>query len=460
MSTLIPKFDLKNGGSTPTGAVNRPINEKLAEIVSVKDFGAIGDGTTDDTVAIQAAMDAGYNIVIPSGTYKVTSSINVRLETTITGYGTCLIVGYHTNAVFYFKGLTVAGSNAGKSLIQGVNFTNGATYTPSEFIRLGDTTTTGALNYLGAAINTEIRQCSFYGVATQAIGIYRAYNVSIKNCTITNFTGTGVKTFQSVSDNTTWAYGTSIYSTDFTNIVGNGIIAASGDIEVFGGVIEGCSLGGVEISATNGLSDYPQVSFHGVYFEANTNYQVKSTYRPTNVGFFGCQFKSGGISNNFIFVSGSTANYYNCTTPNNSCTFTYGNIRLLNCAYLYDSTTSLVDSIKIDDYPVRSNDPATANNLFKQININGTEGGGAAILLCTHESGTGNATNAELFLVRFGRSGNNYSVKSISREEGTDTSTYTFSIDASGYLQVTSAAGKTRYMVVSSTAGEFFAAGA
>ena len=82
MTTLIPKFDLKNGGSTPSGAVNRSIYLKLAEEVSIKDFGAVGDGTTDDTAAINAALAASSNVIVPIGmTCLISSTIAVTNET-------------------------------------------------------------------------------------------------------------------------------------------------------------------------------------------------------------------------------------------------------------------------------------------------------------------------------------------------------------------------------------------
>lgn len=62
---------------TWTGAVERVLPEKLGDIVSAKDFGAVGDGVTDNTTFLQAAIDwceaNNATLLIPSGVYRTGS---------------------------------------------------------------------------------------------------------------------------------------------------------------------------------------------------------------------------------------------------------------------------------------------------------------------------------------------------------------------------------------------------
>jgi len=69
------------------GAVARPIRDKLADAVSVKDFGAAGDGIVDDTLAVQAALTAATAVHLPPGTYRVSNTITVGYGQTLSGAG-------------------------------------------------------------------------------------------------------------------------------------------------------------------------------------------------------------------------------------------------------------------------------------------------------------------------------------------------------------------------------------
>ena len=52
--------------------------------VSVKEFGAIGNGFVDDYKAVQAALDSGASVVtIPMGVYNISSTLLVHSNTTI-----------------------------------------------------------------------------------------------------------------------------------------------------------------------------------------------------------------------------------------------------------------------------------------------------------------------------------------------------------------------------------------
>jgi parallel beta-helix repeat protein len=52
-----------------SGAVERTAQAKMRDVVSVKDFGAVGNGVADDTAAIQAALATGKSVYFPDGTY-------------------------------------------------------------------------------------------------------------------------------------------------------------------------------------------------------------------------------------------------------------------------------------------------------------------------------------------------------------------------------------------------------
>jgi hypothetical protein len=61
-----------------SGAALQTVQTKLGQYVSAKDFGAVGDGVADDTVALNAAFDYAIPLAIPvelEGTYLVTGSI-------------------------------------------------------------------------------------------------------------------------------------------------------------------------------------------------------------------------------------------------------------------------------------------------------------------------------------------------------------------------------------------------
>lgn len=50
-------------------------------MINVKNFGAVGDGKTDDTAAIQSAFDTGLTVYIPEGRYKITGTLRLKEST-------------------------------------------------------------------------------------------------------------------------------------------------------------------------------------------------------------------------------------------------------------------------------------------------------------------------------------------------------------------------------------------
>ena len=71
--------------ATDSTVVVRTAQDKMREWISVKDFGAVGDGVADDTGAVQSAINVAGQLrkplYIPSGIYRITEPLNLRIAT-------------------------------------------------------------------------------------------------------------------------------------------------------------------------------------------------------------------------------------------------------------------------------------------------------------------------------------------------------------------------------------------
>lgn len=82
-----------------TGAAASTVNDKLQDLVSIRDFGAVGDGITDDTIAVQAAMNSQKPLDWGGLTYRITSAVTCNYTTDVYWEGrnaTILYNGVHT----------------------------------------------------------------------------------------------------------------------------------------------------------------------------------------------------------------------------------------------------------------------------------------------------------------------------------------------------------------------------
>ena len=199
MTTLIPKFDRKNGGSNPVGAINRPINDKLQEILSVMDFGATGDGVTDDTVAIRNAIAAvqsqgyGGEIYFPVGKYRITSTIQVSDMRGVRFIGCMGTINNNPT--------TVTGVDDSKIFWDGANSID-----PMFYFQRGHNVTFEHLCFAGMSSSTA-SQRAFVGVwVDEAHQNYRFYSCKFFQCQI------GIRICSGYNHSTTaWTAGYSAY---------------------------------------------------------------------------------------------------------------------------------------------------------------------------------------------------------------------------------------------------------
>lgn len=142
----------------------------LDAFVTPQMFGALGDGITDDTVAMQAALNFSRRVYFLPGVYLLSRTLRAQQDTVLIGAGPELTKLYR---VANYGDTFVCGENDGKMgaggfTCRGIWFQHGAAYSPGQ-VALSHPVSAGAHIRLYGPQQPRIEDCYFwrmpYGIA-------------------------------------------------------------------------------------------------------------------------------------------------------------------------------------------------------------------------------------------------------------------------------------------------------
>jgi len=178
-----------------TGGVATNQEEYNSRIISVKDFGAAGDGVTDDTAAIQAAIDAGEGrtlLGVKGQTYLIQDQLTIPSNITIDWQGATIIDDVQTyrppaqasraKPLFYMYGVN---NIKIKNLMYESTPTRAtvSSSVPTGIIWIGDNSTTGSGPTHDIEItNIQASNCADYTLFVAIVG--NAYDLVVRNIDI------------------------------------------------------------------------------------------------------------------------------------------------------------------------------------------------------------------------------------------------------------------------------------
>lgn len=159
--------DFKMVGTTVADKINGEFEDRG---VNVNWFGAVGDGTTDDTAVLQDTFNNYDKIFMPAGNYVITNTLIIKKSNlTIYGQGVTIIVDADNTVAINMKGDNLN--------INDLNF------------RLADGRTSGTEFCLGIAdesSNVTLDNINISGFTNCVIDVYNSKNLVFNNCEFSN----------------------------------------------------------------------------------------------------------------------------------------------------------------------------------------------------------------------------------------------------------------------------------
>lgn len=259
-----------------------------AGITSVKDYGATGDGITDDTAAINLAFLSGAkSICFPAGTYRVSSQLEIYASNINAWSKEQAVIKPINNVASAFGIIRIRGNN---TVIDGLIF-DGNTVAPpvsgnNNAIQLD--TNSGTLTNVDV-INCTLQNFKGYGIYSFTSGTLT--NVNILNCTFTEFTSTAATPPGAVQL----------------------VTPICSDIRIADCYFKNLNSAGVSIRSVSGASPVTNVAIVGCVFEHNTSLYTTigaEIWEAQNLSVSGCTFKNArmglSIFGQNIAIAGNT----------------------------------------------------------------------------------------------------------------------------------------------------------